>query len=69
MKDPRGLIVAILTSTICVAILAIVAAWVIFGPDRVSESTRKNFFELILLLVGIISGYLLGRNGNGPRPG
>jgi hypothetical protein len=43
-----------------------VALSLFVGPERVPESARKYMQDLIMLLVGMVSGYLAGRtNGKG----
>jgi hypothetical protein len=52
--------------TVALVILITAVSWAIRGPESVPPESRERMFALISLLVGILSGYLLGkRNGNG----
>jgi hypothetical protein len=58
--DARSLLILMLTGTICLVILIIVILWAIVGPERVPQTARDHLHELIILIIGIISGYLAG---------
>jgi hypothetical protein len=64
----RDLIALIFTSTICGALLLTLSAMVIFGPERIPESARANLGELATFILGMLSGYLLGRPNNHSPP-
>lgn len=65
-KDVRGLVVFMIAGTLCLLLLIVIVAWAIMGPERIPAAAREHFAQLLILLVGLISGYLLGKS-NGPR--
>ena len=66
--DIRGILVLMLTGTICSVVLMTMVTWTIVGPERVPDIAREHLYDLILLLMGIISGYMMGTEKR-PGPG
>jgi hypothetical protein len=62
--DVRGLIMVMLTATICLTILLVITIWAIVGPEHVPQVARDRLHELMILLIGMISGYLAGNRAN-----
>jgi hypothetical protein len=65
--DVRGLIMVMLTGTICLTLLLVIGVWVFVGPEHVPQAARDRMHELMILLIGIVSGYLAGNKANGPH--
>jgi hypothetical protein len=55
----------LISGTVAIVILITAVSWAIRGPESVPPESRERMFALISLLVGILSGYLLGNKGNG----
>jgi hypothetical protein len=66
MKDIRTLIMRIMTSTVAVAILLTLVAWMLWGPEKIPPEGRERMAALITLLIGILSGDLLGKRNGAP---
>ncbi|MHC4372357.1 MAG: hypothetical protein ACYSW8_32540 [Planctomycetota bacterium] len=62
MKTP-DLIILILTLTICSMILAVIGTAII-NPEQVKPTTGGHILELSKYILGMIAGYLGGRNIN-----
>jgi flagellar basal body-associated protein FliL len=54
-------IILIVTITVSLAILMTLLSWLIRGPSSVSPASQENMYALITLLIGLVSGYVLGR--------
>jgi hypothetical protein len=64
--DIKQLIMLIIVGTVAAAILMTLVSWMIRGPGSVPPESRERMYALIALLVGILSGYLLGKQNGGP---
>jgi cellobiose-specific phosphotransferase system component IIC len=56
----------LISGTVSLVILITIASWAIRGPESVPPESRERMYALISLLVGMLSGYLLGK-GNGGK--
>ena len=65
--NPRSLVAVILASTFCVIMLAGVATALLYPPGTVTETFRDKIFELLIYMLGIVSGWLLGRDASTPK--
>ncbi len=69
MKDPRNIVAVILASTICAVVLATVIAALFRPPESITETFRVKIFELLVYIIGIVSGWLLrGDKEPSPKP-
>lgn len=57
--NPRNLVAVIIAATVCTVILASVIGALFHPPGSVSETFRLKIFELLIYLMGIVSGWLL----------
>lgn len=60
----RSVIALILTLTVCISILSVIVGALLYPPGTIAVETRTKMFELITYIVGVISGYLLGKDNS-----
>lgn len=64
----KTLIAVMLTGTVCAVILTFIIATALQPPNTLSETSRVKTFELLIYILGIVSGYLLGKTDEPPPP-
>jgi hypothetical protein len=64
--DTKQVIMLVIVGTVAAVILMTFTSWMIRGPESISPDGRERMYALIALLVGILSGYLLGKRNGGP---
>jgi hypothetical protein len=57
--NPREMLLFFLTMTVCITILGIVARFIYYPPGEVLDATRDKMFDVMFLVLGLISGYVL----------
>jgi hypothetical protein len=62
--DIRKWLLMLISGVVAVVILMTIGSWAIRGPESVPPESRERMFALISGLIGLLSGYLLGK-GNG----
>jgi hypothetical protein len=66
VRNIRQVIMLLIAGTVAAAIVLTLISWLLIGPERVPPDSRERMYVLISLLVGIVSGYVLGKtNGKG----
>ena len=58
----KPLIAVMLCGTVCLVILSFVAASIFYPPNTINEVSRVKLFELLIYILGIVSGYLIGKS-------
>ena len=59
--NPKSVVAVILASTVCIVIVATVIGAIFYPPGTVTETFRVKMFELLIYILGIVSGWLLGK--------
>jgi hypothetical protein len=66
--NARNLVVIILASTVCIVLSSSVVVALFYAPGTVTETFRLKIFEMLIYILGIISGWLMGTSKNGRQP-
>ena len=65
--NAKNIVAVILAGTVCVVILASVVGTLFYPPGTVTETFRVKIFDLLIYIMGLVSGWLLGRNPEPPK--
>ncbi len=64
--NPRSIIAVMLAATVSFILISGAIAAYFRPPDQVTDTFRQRMFEAMLVLIGIVSGFML-RGGNEKR--
>lgn len=67
--NAKSAIALMLCTTVCVVILTFVIGSMFYPPNTINETSRVKIFELLTFIIGIVSGYLLGKGESPPAEG
>lgn len=59
--SPRNLVAVILCSTVCLILLATVVGFLFYPPGTVTETARVKTYEILVYILGVVSGWLLSK--------
>ena len=60
--NARNIVALMLCGTVCLVILSSVIATLFYPPNTVSETFRTKMFELLIYILGVVSGWLLNKS-------
>ena len=59
--NTKNIIALMLCGTVCTVISASVVAALFYPPGTVTETFRTKIFEILIYILGTVSGFLLGK--------
>lgn len=64
--NAKNIVAIVLAGTVCLVMLSSIGAAIFYPPGTVTETYRLKIFELLIYILGIVSGWLLGRTPEPP---
>jgi hypothetical protein len=66
--NPKSIVAIVLAGTVCLVLSTSIISAMFYPPGTVTETFRLKIFELLIYILGIVSGWLLGRGSEPPPP-
>lgn len=66
--NPKSIVAMILAGTVCLVLTSSIVTAMFYPPGTVTETFRLKIFELLIYILGIISGWLLSKGNEPPGP-
>jgi hypothetical protein len=67
--NARNIVVILLAGTVCLILSASTIAALFYPPGTVTETFRLKVFEILIYIMGIVSGWLMGKDAPKPPEG
>lgn len=59
--NPKSIVAVIMALTVSLVLIISTAAALFYPPGTVTETFRQKIFEILIFIVGTVSGWLLGK--------